>query len=281
MSRRDGLFARFSLDYADHPKIAGLSDSAFRTHVEMILYSRRYLTDGQIAKQIAKRWPSEALSELQANHPDAPSLIALDGGGYEIHGFSDMQETRAEVEKRRQIRAESGRKGGLARAKHGAKHGAKQNPSRDRDRDRDRTKDNSISSEVAVATPDPPRPEIEEILDYLDEKIVANGCKKPGRNKRNRDAVRLMLDLDGRKPDQIRAAIDFATGDEFWRSNILSASKLREKYDTLAMQAQRSNWKRPGNRHEQRRQFWEGELAQAKSLDDTKPQQPPRALEAS
>lgn len=121
MTRRRDLFARLSLDYADHPKIAGLSDTAFRAHVEMILYSRRYLTDGQIAKQIAKRWPEHALSELLANDDDAPSLSLTEKGDYLIHGFEEMQETRAEVDRKRQIRADAGRLGGLAKGKQSAK----------------------------------------------------------------------------------------------------------------------------------------------------------------
>src|SRR5690625_3040906 len=121
MTRRPDLFARLSLDYADHPKIAALSDAAFRTHVEMILYSRRYMTDGVIAKQIAKRWADDALTELLANDPETPSLSINEDGHYVIHGFTEMQETRSEIEHKRRIRAEVGRKGGLARAKRAAK----------------------------------------------------------------------------------------------------------------------------------------------------------------
>src|SRR5690625_2549820 len=121
MARRPDLFARLSLDYADHPKIAALSDAAFRAHVEMILYARRYMTDGVIAKQIAKRWPSDALSELQANDPETPSLSINEDGDYGIHRFAEMQETREPIERKRRIRAEAGRKGGLARGKQSAK----------------------------------------------------------------------------------------------------------------------------------------------------------------
>jgi hypothetical protein len=125
MARREGLFARLSLDYADHPKIAVLSDEAFRAHVEMILYSRKYMTDGQIAKQIAKRWPQQALNELLANDSEAPSLLELDSGDYLLHGFADMQETKQEIEAKRQVRAEAGRKGGRAK-----KQNAKPMPSK-------------------------------------------------------------------------------------------------------------------------------------------------------
>ena len=101
----------------------------------------------------------------------------------------------------------------------------------------DQPEDHSdLSSEAADAAY---RPEIDEILDLLDSEIVRNGGKRPSRTKRNRDAVRLMLDRDGRTAAQIQNAILWCQADEFWRSNILSASKLREQYDRLRLAAQR------------------------------------------
>jgi hypothetical protein len=49
----------------------------------------------------------------------------------------------------------------------------------------------------------------------------------------------LMLRVDSRKPEEIRAVMRFSQSDQFWMSNILSASKLREKFDTLLLQSQR------------------------------------------
>ena len=46
-----------------------------------------------------------------------------------------------------------------------------------------------------------------------------------------------MMRLDGRSYDQITAVIHFSQTDAFWQANILSAKKLREKYDTLVLQA--------------------------------------------
>lgn len=43
----------------------------------------------------------------------------------------------------------------------------------------------------------------------------------------------LMLRRDHRAPPDIEAVIAFATSDSFWRANILSPGKLREKYDPL------------------------------------------------
>ena len=56
--------------------------------------------------------------------------------------------------------------------------------------------------------------------------------------------------LVARTPEQIEAAIRWCQADEFWRSNILSASKLREKYDQLRLAAARQ----PGRTFGQQRQ---------------------------
>ncbi len=45
----------------------------------------------------------------------------------------------------------------------------------------------------------------------------------------------LMLRVDNRDPPEVEAVIDWCQGDPFWRSNILSPKKLREKYDQLAL----------------------------------------------
>ena len=52
------------------------------------------------------------------------------------------------------------------------------------------------------------------------------------------DMDRLMR-LDGRTPEQVENAIRWCQGNEFWKSNIHSPSKLRTKFDQLRLQAQR------------------------------------------
>jgi len=135
-----------------------------------------------------------------------------------------------------------------------------------------------ISSEVATATT---RPDVEAILDHLESKIKDNGARTPTRGTKARDAVRLMLDRDGRTQDQVIAAIDYATGDEFWRANILSAAKLREKYDQLSLNAQRDKWKRPTDRNERKMQFWQSEVDQARAFDENQQTNRPLEIEAS
>ena len=152
MKAHDSRFwARFTLDFADSPKIACLSDSAFRTLVEMILYSQRLLTDGVIRADVArKRWPSESLSELLSNDSANPSLHE-ENGNLIIHDFLDHQESREEIESRKRRNQANGRRGGLAKSKREASESLSKSPS-ENVADIDRDIDNTIPKGI-VCTP--------------------------------------------------------------------------------------------------------------------------------
>jgi len=90
---------------------------------------------------------------------------------------------------------------------------------------------------------DPPKkpekvfaPESQEYVlsQYLLDKILSNNPdnKLPDLNKwaKNMD---LILRVDARAPDEVRVVIDYCQSDTFWKCNILSVNKLREKYDQL------------------------------------------------
>lgn len=92
-----------------------------------------------------------------------------------------------------------------------------------------------------------PRPDVDELCAHLADWIERNGSKRPDPTLKGwRTACRLLIDVDGRTPDQIRNAINWCQQDEFWRVNILSMPKLREKYDQLRLAA--SGRKREGGR---------------------------------
>jgi DNA-binding MarR family transcriptional regulator len=96
-----------------------------------------------------------------------------------------------------------------------------------------------------VATVD--RIDIEQVCRHLADRIEANGSKRPTITQGWRDAARRLIDKDGRTVEQIIRCIDWCQDDDFWRSNVLSMPKLREKYDALRLQAQRgqANGHRP------------------------------------
>jgi hypothetical protein len=83
----------------------------------------------------------------------------------------------------------------------------------------------------------PPRNDVERICAHLADKIAANGSKRPRITDRWRTAARLLLDNDGRTVDQVMRAIDWCQADAFWRANVMSMPKLRERYDQLRLKA--------------------------------------------
>ena len=54
------------------------------------------------------------------------------------------------------------------------------------------------------------------------------------------DDIRKMIELDGRKPEQVSNMISWSQSNEFWSGVILSAKKLRDKYDQMKTQANNS-----------------------------------------
>lgn len=239
MARKDTrLFARLDLDYADHPKIIVLSDAAFRAHIEMILYARKHMTDGLIPKQIAKRIPSDSLSELLANDSESPSLIENGDGSYLLHGYEDMNETKSEITARSRANAENGRRGGIAKKRNASKSLSEPlSEKRSENVAETETETETELKDKPKVADAPVRQEILELLDHLDNQIIANGARKPNRTKTNIDSMRLLVDNDQRTADEVRGAIDWATSNSFWKSHILNAKKLREKFDTMRMQA--------------------------------------------
>lgn len=88
-----------------------------------------------------------------------------------------------------------------------------------------------------IANVEPGRPDVEALLGLLDEEIRRNDARKiPKRNKANANAIRLLLDRDGYTAEEVASVIRWAQADQFWHTNILSASKLREKFATLDSQ---------------------------------------------
>ena len=60
------------------------------------------------------------------------------------------------------------------------------------------------------------------------------------------DPIRLMIENDGITREQINIVGKYVIEDSFWRGNIQSTSKLREKFDKLIVQANERNSKNTG-----------------------------------
>ena len=92
-------------NFADHPKVDGLTDGAFRLHVSAMLYAAKHLTDGVLpatrVPRLAPRYKTTQVKELLK-----ASLWVEHDGDYRIHDFLDWNKSRAWWEKERREGAE-------------------------------------------------------------------------------------------------------------------------------------------------------------------------------
>ena len=93
--------------------------------------------------------------------------------------------------------------------------------------------DAGSSSDAASGADTTTNPDAEALSHYLADRIRANGNNVRTVGKRWHDAMDRLIRIDGYTPEQIRQVIDWSQTNEFWAPNILSAPKLREKFDTL------------------------------------------------
>ena len=239
MARDDRTYITVHDGMPEHPKVEALSDRAFRVLVDLWCWCSRQLNDGVIPEAVwLKRTGSPKVrKELLA------ALVDVVDGEYVMHDYLEHQRSRAQVEALKAKRAEAGRRGGLARAANqanaeasasanGRQSGTKIQPPTETDTDNSGTTFLRTSDE-------PPREDVERVCQHLADAVEANGSKRPHVSDRWRTEARRLIDLDGRTPDQIIRAIDWCQSDAFWRANVLSMPKLREKYDQLRLAAER------------------------------------------
>lgn len=231
---------------AFHQKTMIAGNEAMGLWVRAGAWASAQLTDGFIPNQIATAMANEEVCHrlLMAN------LWHEADGGFQFHDWNEFQPSAtAEIERREEIkkaRSEAGKKGAakrwgskshnkpMASAMANAMANEWQNDGPDPDPDPmslSKDKDVSDSSDAE------PRHDTSAILDLIDQHCADHGFKKPNRTKQNLNAARLMLDKDDRTLKQINWIMDWVTTHDFWASNIMSASKLREKFDQLKGQA--------------------------------------------
>lgn len=91
---------------AEHPKIVGLSDAAFRLWLNGLCYASRYSTDGFLPDSAVAQWGRvKARSQLLEL-----GLWTRNGAGYAIHDFLDYNPTKAALVAQRAGAAERKRR---------------------------------------------------------------------------------------------------------------------------------------------------------------------------
>lgn len=237
-------WARMDDGFHDHPKVGGLTLGAVGLWTLCFTWCNRHLgaddlPPGFVPTHQPKRFggTTRQVAELVA-----AGLWETTDGGWVFHDFEDyLPESRrpssmADVSA---ARSEAGKKG-AAKRWH-----SDDNPDGKLLSDLDGKPIAPVPSRTQVSSPDgeltaETRPELLALCEHLADRIEANGSRRPRIGKRWLTAARLLVDVDGRTPDQVRAAIDWCQNDDFWRANVLSMPKLREKYDQLRLAASRS-----------------------------------------
>lgn len=81
-----------------------------------------------------------------------------------------------------------------------------------------------------------------QMAERLKSFIVQNnpGAKVPDDTTKWAEEFEKMMRIDHRTPEQISSVMEFSQRDSFWRCNILSAGKLREKFDMLTLRNNQS-----------------------------------------
>lgn len=90
------MWAKLDDSFADHPKVAPLSDGAFRLHVEAIIYSARYLTDGLVPATFVRGRERRAAELVKA------SLWEAEPSAWRIHDWMHHNPPGDEVRARRE-----------------------------------------------------------------------------------------------------------------------------------------------------------------------------------
>ncbi|ALY07703.1 hypothetical protein PP505_gp62 [Gordonia phage Dorito] len=231
------LYAKFTLDFADSHKVMPLSDKAFRCLVEATLWSRKQMTDGLLPSRYAvARWSLEVLQELASNDPLKPSLEEVEEG-WMIRDFAEHQETKADIEARRERNKEAGRKGGLAKSKRSAKRGAKHSAS-------EVVSENVAETETYITTSrsnsneeEPNRIDVHQLVSELAKACRERGVKVPDSLDGWTTDARRLLDIDHRPLAEALDVLRWSQTDPFWSTNILSMGKFRKQYDQLRLKA--------------------------------------------
>lgn len=132
-------WARLDDHFPDHPKVAPLSDAAFRLHVAGICHAARLLTDGLLAEadvpRLVRNYRPKALKELLEevwhgpNH-ECPRCPQPAPGYLLIHDYTVSNPSRQRVAEERQATAERKRRWQTRNASENAVPDAAKNGSR-------------------------------------------------------------------------------------------------------------------------------------------------------
>lgn len=237
--KRPGRYAALAGGYYDDPAVIAAGPDAELLYLRLLSWCALHPeTDGAVPVEVATSRLGLTAAAARLDALTAHGLVTADattitvtswvrwnGSWGDITAKSDARKAAARERKARQ------------RARAARQDPAEPAPAPD---PTPTATDDDSALEVTIIADDPgDRPDVEAICLHMAESVADRTGRRPRITKKWLDSARLMIDRDGRTPDQIHAAIDWVHNSEFWRANILSIPKLREKWDTLKLQAER------------------------------------------
>lgn len=254
--KRPGRYAALAAGYYDDPAVIAAGPDAEILYIRMISWCAMHPeTDGVIPLEVAKNRIGFTDAPTRLEALEANSLVTVDdttvtitswirwnGSWSDIKAADDARKASARERKARQ----RARQAAAKTNPETAAPAPKETPTPtlvDTDEPAADTLEATVIDQDAdtsdAPTPTRERPDVEAVCDHMADSVAARTGRRPRITKRWRDAARLMIDRDQRPTDQIHAAIDWVAQSDFWAANILGLPKLREKWDTIYLQARR------------------------------------------
>jgi hypothetical protein len=238
------LWGRFDLDFPNNRSFLTMpAEDAVRSQAYLLLlamsgWSVLHKTDGEVPMAVAgdlaqRLWPRTGAGVLLKALCGGAKLAKRTSRGYLLKKQAKWQRTRAEVN----AAVEAGRRGATKRwGQRGEPNRVAHQPIGDpiAEREREQRENRERTSSLIVLR-------TAGLSEALEAALHSWGAKGQVTAQWRRDEDRL-LRLDKRDPAEAQAVLAWATQDAFWRPNIRSIPKFREKYDALRGQMQR-----PGN----------------------------------
>lgn len=254
--KRPGRYAALAAGYYDDPAVIAAGPDAEILYIRMISWCAMHPeTDGVIPLEVTKSRLGFPDAPTRLKALEANSLVTVDDTTVTITSWIRWNGSWSDIKAADDARKASAReRKARQRARQAA---AKTNPETaapapeetpapalvDTDEPAADTLEATVIDQDAdtsdAPTPTRERPDVEAVCDHMADSVAARTGRRPRITKRWRDAARLMIDRDQRPTDQIHAAIDWVAQSDFWAANILGLPKLREKWDTIYLQARR------------------------------------------
>ncbi len=221
--------------FPDHPKVFTLSDLAFRVYVTALCYSGKYLTDGFIPMALASKFSNNKIKVIVELCNAELWVEKVTENGFQIHNYLEHQASKERVKEVKKLNLERVNK--------------HKNKKINADVTRFNLESNALLTRPDTHTHTDTDTDIKIIEDsrykdlanLLALKISANGSRKPVVTLEWIKDIRLMMERDNRTYDEIHYIINWCQDNSFWRSNILSPSKLRKQFDQLMLKAKDEN----------------------------------------